>query len=63
MSDPNLREEPAHLLIPVDKEGNGPVPEEEQDHIACWCGMDHAYLDYDEDGNPFDVRDLEHPDE
>lgn len=24
----------------------------------CWCGMDHQYLDYDEDGNPFDVRDL-----
>lgn len=29
----------------------------------CWCGMDHRYLDYDADGNPLDVRDLEDDEE
>jgi hypothetical protein len=25
----------------------------------CWCGMDHRYLDYDDDGQSFDVRDID----
>jgi hypothetical protein len=25
----------------------------------CWCGMDHQYLDYDDDGQSFDVRDID----
>lgn len=25
----------------------------------CWCGIDHAYMDFDQDGNPYDIRDIE----
>jgi hypothetical protein len=28
----------------------------------CWCGMDHQYLDYDDDGQPFDVREVDDDD-
>jgi hypothetical protein len=29
----------------------------------CWCGIDHRYMDFDDDGNPYDIRDLEDDDE
>lgn len=29
----------------------------------CWCGMNHSYLDYDAEGNPFVTRDVEEDEE
>lgn len=37
MSTP-MYELPEHLLMGVDKDGNGPVGFGEEDHWACWCG-------------------------
>lgn len=41
MTSPMPDGAPAHLMIPVDHEGNGPA-ESEPDHRACWCGCPHA---------------------
>jgi hypothetical protein len=35
---------PVHLIIPVDENGDGPVPEDETDHWACWCGDEHCTI-------------------
>lgn len=37
MSTP-MHELPEHMLIPVDENGDGPVPEAEAAHWVCWCG-------------------------
>ena len=37
--------------------GSGGAVSEKDQKRECWCGMDHAYMDIDADGNLFDVRD------
>lgn len=36
MSSP-MYDVPEHLIIPVNRDGDGPVPDAEFDHYDCWC--------------------------
>lgn len=39
---------PQHLLIPVNENGEGPVPLEEAEMFLCWCGIAECPGEIDE---------------
>ena len=41
MSSP-MYDLPDHFPIPCNADGEGPVPDDEADHIECWCVLGRA---------------------
>lgn len=45
MSTP-MPDVPEHMLVPVDKDGSGPVEDQDADHWVCWCGPGRARIKF-----------------
>lgn len=41
-----MHDMPRHQLIAVDENGDGPVPDKEAHHWACWCGTGRARIKF-----------------
>jgi len=41
-----MHDMPEHTMMPVNADGQGPVPESEAAAYACWCGKDCGLLQH-----------------